>query len=449
MSDFNPQLCEITKAEISRYDTNTRDITALITQTIITQSLEDVAWRGEVEVLDTVGLLDKFGLRGEETFRLELKSEDLGTVRRLDAQIIKIDNIMQLSDGSGHTYKMHFISKTSFDASLRKIIRPFKNVTTGFAAETVFKEYFGDIAPAKGTNQNENKEVLAFETKKYTLARNDRQVYLQPTIGQIKAVIPNYTPQRTMTFLASRSYSSDSVSSTYRFFETLTSYYFVTDEFLMKRGTDNPKQIRQMSYGAFASREPDQPLEQISTFTSIQDKVRVNTPRDMMGGGYKSVSYEINLLDKMVKEVTYDYGEQGKYISANGKHRSITDDTHSSEFIKDTFTKENAARFIIYRDYRAPDEDAGILRTDQHYSQSYANRMSHSHHMSAITVQASIAGRLDLEPGTIINLDILSASSSEEEEQDDRLSGNYLITATNHALIGDKLETSMQMVKYV
>ena len=77
MSDFNPQLCEITKAEISRYDTNTRDITALITQTIITQSLEDVAWRGEVEVLDTVGLLDKFGLRGEEAFRLELKSEDL------------------------------------------------------------------------------------------------------------------------------------------------------------------------------------------------------------------------------------------------------------------------------------------------------------------------------------------------------------------------------------
>ena len=108
----------------------------------------------------------------------------------------------------------------------------------------------------KGTNQNENKEVLAFDTKKYELKRNQgRAFYLQPSIGQIKAVIPNYTPQRALSFLSARAYSSNSLSSSYRFFETLTGYYFVTDEFLMKRGADNPRMVSKMVYEVMSQKK--------------------------------------------------------------------------------------------------------------------------------------------------------------------------------------------------
>jgi len=449
MSQFNPEDCSVTKAEIIRFDGNSRDITTNIVEVILSQSVSTASWVGSATVLDKVGILDKFGLRGEEEFKLELLCNDLGTVRRLDAQIYKIDSVVPSEDGTGYTYVIHYVSKTSYEAGIRRVIKPFTNVTASFAAENIFKDYFGDIGPWLGKNQDAATETLPFQTKKYALKRNERSLYIQPSLVKMKALIPNYQPQQAMFFLASRAYSTDALSSNFRFFETLNSYYFVTDEFLMKSGTDNPSKIKKLSYGAVAPKEATAPLQQISTILTMIDNVRVDTTADIVNGGYKSKSYEINLLERSVKEVLYDYTKGQGYVSSTGNKRKITDDIHTKEFMDATFTEENASRFIVYRDYRYDDQEAGVLRSDQHYSESIANRISHSAHMEAITVSASISGRLDLEPGDIVNVDVNAANIEVENNKDERLSGNYLITNTNHVINGSTLKTSMRMVKYV
>ena len=448
MSEFNPQTCRILKAEITRTDRNSRDISSLITEIHISQSLSSVSWKGVLGVLDNVGMLDLFGLRGEEQLSLELICDDLGTVRNLDCQIYRIDNVMASSDGSGVTYMIHFLSRTTWEASIRKVIKPFTNVTCSFAAESLMKEYFGGFADQRNVTLNEDKEILPFDGRKYTLKRSNRGVYLQPSVGNIKAIIPNYSPQRAMSFLASRAYSTDSISSSYRFFETLSSYWFVTDEFLMKRATDNPSQIQQMTYGPFTTREGDQPIAQIASLNSFVDTVRVDSGTDLMSGGYKNKSIEINLLQRIVKETVHDYTENGNYTSSSGTKRKISDDIHTEDYMKATFTEENAPRFLIFRDYRYEDEPEGNLRPDQHYAQSYANRLSHNHHMGATTVKAEISGRLDIEPGNVLNVDIQERTVREEINQDQKLSGNYLVLSTDHDIMGNTLNTSITMVKY-
>lgn len=450
MSDFNPQSCRILKAEVTKFDQNSRDILPLITEVHLSQSVDSVSWKGSATVQDTVGLLDKFPLRGEEEFHLEIQADDLGTIRRLDSQIFRISDISPLPNSNGAQYVLHFISKLTWRAAKRKVIKPFNNVTVGFAVEKLFKEYFSDIAPARGTNQNENKEVLAFDTKKYELKRNEgRTFYLQPTIGQIKAVIPNYTPQRALSFLSARSYSSNSISSSFRFFETLTGYYFVTDEFLMKRGADNPRMVKKMIYGSDATREADDPLSQISTLNTMVDNIRVDSSQDMNSGGYKNKSIEINLLERTVKEIVHDYTALGNYTTSDGKKRKIADDIHTEDFMKDTFTEENAPRFVIFKDYRdATNENVGVLRSDQYYTQSYANRLSHRHHMNATQLSATTSGRLDIEPGSIINVLANSFDSESSQSLNEKLSGNYLVLSTSHDIVGSSLSTGMVMVKY-
>jgi len=450
MSDFNPQSCRILKAELTRFDQNSRDILPLITEVHLSQSVDSVSWKGTVTVQDTAGLLDKFPLRGEEEFRLELQADDLGTVRRLDAQIFRISDISPLPNTNGAQYVLHFLSKLTWRAAKRKVIKPFNNVTAAFAVEKIFKEYFSDIAPAKGTNQNENKEVLAFDTKKYELKRNQgRAFYLQPSIGQIKAVIPNYTPQRALSFLSARAYSSNSLSSSYRFFETLTGYYFVTDEFLMKRGADNPRMVSKMVYGSDVTKEGDDPLGQISSIQTMTDNVRVDASVDMGSGGYKNKSIEINMLERTVKEILHDYTALGDYTTSDGKKRKITDDIHTKEYMDETFTEENAPRFIVFKDYRdASNANPGVLRGDQYYSQSYANRLSHSHHMRATQLSATTSGRLDIEPGAIINVLANSFDAESNQTLNEKLSGNYLVLSTSHDIVGSQLSTGMVMVKY-
>ena len=83
----------------------------------------------------------------------------------------------------------------------------------------------------------------------------------------------------------------------------------------------------------------------------------------------------------------HDYTALGDYTTSDGKKRKITDDIHTKEYMDETFTEENAPRFIVFKDYRdASNANQVCYGEDQYYSQSYANRLSHSHHMRSNSI---------------------------------------------------------------
>lgn len=450
MADFAPSSVRITKAELSAYNNDTRNIIALIASIEFSQSMSSSSWQGKMQILDTIGLLEHWPLRGEESLELELVGDDLGTLWNLDCQVYKIDNVNPNEAATGLFYDMHFVSKTTYEASKRKIIEPFSKIKASDAAKKIFEQNFKKLNPPTEDVVEAEQETLNYDIKKYDLAdtAGRRKMYIQPSEEQLKAIVPNMTPQAAINFFAARSYSGQSPSCSFRFFETINNYYYITDEALIKRANDNSYQIKRLSYGPVSTKDPQAPITQIETIESISNPNRINLTTDIFEGGYKNRALEIDLIRRNATYRTFDYTTKGGFIAMDGKVRKIQDDTHTEEFIEDTFTEENAKRFIVFRDFQQPGSIAGGLRPDQYFTEIVSNRMAHKHHLSRLSITASLTGRIDIEPGQIVQIDAREMTAVRNQEDNKKLSGNYLVYTTNHKISTGNCRTQLTLVKY-
>jgi len=451
MADFAPSSVRITKAEMSAFNNDTRDILPLIVEINFAQSISMPSWQGSCKVLDTIGLLEHWPIRGEESLELELIGDDLNTKWNLDCQVYKIDDVEPNEAATGLFYTMHFISKISYEASKRKIIESYSKTKASDSAKRIFEKYYNQkLNPStEDTTQAEN-ETLNFDIKKYDVGNTSgrRKMYIQPSEGQLKVIIPNLSPQAAIDFLAIRSYSNQSPSCMFRFFETISNFYYMTDEALIKRATDNQYQIKRLSYGAVATRDPTQPISQVETIEKMVNPSRINLTTDLFEGGYKNRAIEIDLVRRNATYRNFDYTEKGGFIDMEGKIRKMRDDSHSEDFISDTFTNENAKRYITIRDFQQPGSISGGLRSEQYFTEIISNRMAHSHHMNRLAVTAALTGRIDIEPGQVVQVDAREMTSVRNQEDNDKLSGNYLVYATNHAIVTGNCNTELVLVKY-
>ena len=63
------------------------------------------------------------------------------------------------------------------------------------------------------------------------LSRNEKvykEIFIEPTDGNQKLVVPNYTAEEAMHFFTRKAISSEYESHTYRFFESKDGFYFAT-----------------------------------------------------------------------------------------------------------------------------------------------------------------------------------------------------------------------------
>jgi len=441
---FKPANADIQKASIKSYGKSAeKDISPLIHNITFSQSTNDVVWRGIISMYDNVGLLETYPLRGEEELHLIIKGFDLQTVIDLKCQIFKIDSVTPNPNADGMSYNLHIISKTSFDASKRKIIESHQDVSGAKIVKDMFKKYYKKLTEQKDT-------PLPYGAERYGIAENKGLVFtVQPTTGKLKAIIPHMMPSNAMKFMANRCYSTQTPSSSYSFFETFDGYSFVTDEFLIKQAINDKSQMIPLTNEAFNNLEPGNALGQIQTIEYISNPNRVNTAADMLEGGYASSVYEIDLLRKKVVNKEYDYRKNSKFINMNGKEGlRKSDSIHTDAFMDDTFTRENAKRFIVLRDYTGHDDLDSKLRGDQYYSEIISNKLFHKRHMEGTVVSVGLKGRLDIRPGMVVKMSINVASGNEEKKRNEQMSGNYLVRATVHTINEGIVATSLTLVKY-
>lgn len=448
MADFAPSSVRITKAELLADNNDSRDILSLIVSIDFAQSIESPFWTATAKILDNIGLLENWPLRGEERLLLELIGDDLGTRVELEAQLFKVDNVMANQNSAGLFYDIHFVSKTTFAAAKRSVLEPHKS-SCSQAVKAIFEKYYSKTRDVVETEVELKNETLAYDVKKYNIREYvDKKIYIQPTEGQIKAVIPNLVPSAAIDFLAQRSYSKQSASSSFRFFETFDGYFFVTDEFLIKKAIDNKTQIKTMGYGSYSTKDPLDPIGQIETIISLQNPQRINVTQDIMNGGYRNNAIEIDIMRRTAKMRQFDYSKKGDFLDMEGKVRKLRDDTHTDEYIKSTFTKENAMRFIVFRDYQQPGDNPGDVRPDQYFTEIISNRVSHAHHMSKLSVIATLNGRIDIMPGNVLEVKVSEFNTAREDQENEKLGGNYLVHSVNNNIAAGNCETTLNLIKY-
>ena len=453
-TNYNSAQARVTQATITSFSNRSIDITATIGGFEITQSLDQVGYRGYLVILDSIGLLENFTLRGEEKLDLIIVGMDFNTTIELKAQIYKINDVAIIQPNDRLTYKLHFVSRINYQANNKKVILPFQDVTAAYTAEQIFRKYFSELSDPVLS------EVLPNNVNAFNI--NDdakRKFYIQPTEGDLKGVIPNLTPSEAMYFMAQRSYSTDSPSSSFRFFENYDGIYFVTDEFLIKRAIDEaaraqnekrkPKYLVELIYLPNVSLEPVDAEIHTRLIETFKNEYRVDTSADLLSGGYSNKAIEIDLIRRNVIERNFYYTDYLNYVGMNGETVKIGDDVHTSAFIDETFTENNAKRFMIFRDFSQVGDNPSTIRADQFYSEITSNRMFYKHHMNTTVVSVGVKGRLDIQAGKVVKIDVPEINIKQDRnEKNDQLSGNYLVEAVSHQLEENTLRTRVRLIKY-
>lgn len=449
---LNPAGADITQAIIKSYNgSKQEDLAGRITKWEITQSMDSVSYNGVLTVFDTTGLLENFPLRAEESLDLEIVGFDLDTQLELKCRIYKIDNIIPSESNNGTYFKVHFVSDTTFKASIRKIIRSYQSSMSGIAKE-VFDTYFTRIGNADYLDPDQRSRTLSYATARHTLLDNDkRNVFIQPAGNIGKIVIPRMTPSEAMVFLAGRSYSGDTKSQTFRFFETLENYYYCTDEFFIQEAKAK-NSILTFFYGPAASADPTDPDAQINRIEELRIISRgIDAATDIYSGAYRNKVVQIDLVRGTVDHYNFNYDTDARYIDMSGNIRSLETNPHTPEFRRFAFTAENAKTFIAFKDYSGAGDIPSSLHTDRYANEIISNRVSYFHHLNSTLLSGSTKGRLDLRPGMIINLDIktLSAMDNDSGQLAETLAGKYMIKSTVHSRGEDNtLTTSFVLMKF-
>ena len=427
METFNPGYCTIEKAELSTYDGVSENIIGVIGTFSLQQSMNKATYSGSVEILDSVGLLVNLPIRGEETLKLQLRCHDLQTVVDLVTQVVSISDVeVGGNGGDKYTYKLNFISKGSYEASKANVITAFSNKTASFGAEKIFNKYFKPNMSSR------------------------RKFNLEESFGVGRFIIPDYSPAKAMKFLAAKAYSNGSKSATYRFFETVEGYNWVTDEWLLEQA--QKKDIKKLKYSPIIDRNPLSGAVIIETLESFNNSAHVNTLKDMDSGAYKNTVMEIDLVTHKKTIFNYDYLKQKKkYRSMAGKVGGVAGLKHSENFIKETFTYENSPQHVVYRDWNPRDfqvKPGQVPRDEQYMTDIIQNRSAYHYHIMNNMCSATIKGRLDLKPGELIDLSVVEPDVALEAKQNKRLSGYYLIFSTAHNMNGSLMNTSLNMIKF-
>jgi hypothetical protein len=247
--------------------------------------------------------------------------------------------------------------------------------------------------------------------------------------------------------LASRAYNPDTPSLSYRFFETFENFYFCTDEYFIKDVRDDETQ--KLFYAPVV--DYDGPAEgNTQRIESLEIVSKgIDTVTDIYSGSYRSKVTEIDFVRGAVNYRNFDYNNT-RYIDMSGTPRDLNFNPHTERFRQDMFREDNAKQFMVFRDHLRNGDTVSSLRNEQHLSEIIQNRTSYYYHLNNTSLGASLMGRLDLRPGQIVELDLLSLSGLDQGQGLNKtMSGRYLIQTVSHSSNGEgSLVTQLRMAKF-
>jgi hypothetical protein len=447
MSEYNPSGYQIDLADVITEDGRRESIANLITGCEIGQSIDSMSYMGALRIHDTIGLLDGLPFRGEEHLDLTIVPLDTNEPIKLEAQVYKISDVGTTEGLNGVIYLIHFVSRVTYEASKRLITASYKDNISTIARE-VFDKYFNKLSAEEFTDL-EGRSLEYFSSRSRLLnSKPERYFYKQPCIGTTKIIIPRYTPANAIRFLSTHGYGL-APSQTYRFFETLYDYYFVTDEWLIKEGVAKSKnnKIKSFYYSPYSTIDPEDPEAQFQRIENISIASRSSdTQEDLLSGSYVNNVSTIDFINRNYKEKTFRFSDTA-FINMEGQIASSRPDEHTDSFISKTFTEENARRFMVIKDFGGFDADPQSLRSDDKIKDLVSNRVFYDTHLKGTSIGASLKGRMDITPGEIINLNVKAFDSVSDAEDSKTISGKYLVQSCRFALENDVIHTNMRLVR--
>ncbi len=342
-------------------------------------------------LLDTLGMLEKFPIIGEETVEIEIQTPSLSTPAKFTFKCFEIINLQRLANGKGMTYTLRCVSEEH--------IR-----NAGTMVRESMTESISNLVPY----------ILQkhLQTKK--------PMIVDPTKGIQTIVFPRLSPLQAIDMLRLRSVSMDYTSSAYVFFENQAGFNFKTVEGLYKDGlTSIGSRVFNMNQNALA--EKKSLGDSYRTIQSHQVIRRSDTMRKLTQGAFRSVTRVFDVHTKSYETINYDFETLFSSFETTAK-KTVSNTT---EWL-DQYSKGVPKQFFTVKDTSRPD----VFITN-----AMGVRNSFVELLNDDITRILIHGDTGLKVGDVIRLNIPQVDGlSSQKKPDAFMSNNYLITRLRHMI---------------
>ena len=411
----------------------TGNVTDLITDVVIVEMniFEDMfksSITGCIIVTDTNDIVSKIPIVGQEYLTLKIRTPTL----TLEKDIIdftenpfavhKISLRRELTTG-GQTYELKFISQEAIKNSQRKISKSYSGN----------KANIGDI-------------VFDLLSEDKNGVQSSKEIFIEPTTGKRKYVIPNMNPFSAITTLSneavSKSQDGNNPSPHYLFFENKNGIHFRSLQSLYEQDAKDLFHVGDMGFDEEEIDGDPESGKLIQNFRRIlayeirtRKDLFLNSASGMLGG--RLITHDIYKKNYDVREYNYldddDFG-QHKRLSDEGDAFRVynVDRFESTDFSK-------AKTHLIPISKTTKNFDAHYTTSDELDGNSDSNRLQETYLQrqsrlmeigNGISIQMSVNGRTSLTVGDIIFITIPSIRGSDTENE--LYTGKYLIVKLRH-----------------
>lgn len=356
----------------------------------------------ELLVVDGIGLLNSFGIIGEEYIEFEFSTPGTSCVSKYE---LFINNVLDKTMNDTNTSEIY-----TFQCISREVV---KNSTILYNKK--FKKECSDIIKT------------IFEDN---LKENKGLEYIEPTRGIEEILINNIQPFKAIDLVRRRATSKKYISSSFVFYENAKGFYFSTIEGLFAR---NRESIGDKIF--FFDKKPnmDQTSVDIRNIIAYQKVAYGSTVDKLASGGFTNVVNRLDLFTGEYTSIPYTINKgNDNFETADGKQGvGLNTATFTSKR-----NKKPAKQFLV---------PFSSERNDTQLAEKIAIQTSFIELIASDLTRIYVYGDSAVLAGDVIECKFPEPTGLTKDPKTNRLhSGKYLVATLRHIItLGDKYVHTM------
>ena len=397
MSETNRDSGDIKITQLQLYKKDKSVSISIIPQLIQMSIYEDIqqpVLYAEIELMDSINLMQDFPIVGEEMIDIEIMTPGLP---QPTTYTFAVNGTSESETDSNSQYAMY----TLICVSVEQIISVSKMVQRTGA------DIYSNIV----------KDILVSDLQ------TTKPAYIETTRGNLGNVIPNLRPLAAIDYMRKMAIGVDYDTSGFLFYETQLGFQFRTIEGLIKQNQN--KYIKSFKYVPNVNSSTEGRSNIQRNILKYEIISRMNVSNQVQSGTMKSSTSGYDLVSKDVRVTNHDIQDVStKIITTDKKARS----NFSTQTVQD-YGQQNADTFFI-------PYDSSVSNTAR--DTSAAARRAYSALLQQNVVRIMVYGDTSIVAGDLLNLEFPEIKGTTGTKKPDALvSGNYLITRLRHIIVQD------------
>ncbi len=383
----------------------------------------------KIVLKDTVDLIEKVPIRGEELLHLRARTPTFERPRELIDHtffIRKIDHWQKDAERSV-LYTLHLISVEALTDMNRRYSRTFEGLISDIAEEIFTDELkgFGITIP---TTQDETHYFLKYG--------------VEPTINTIKYISNNWSPLRNLQYLASQALNPN-LAPNYTVFTNNNGMHFVSIDSLIDPSIQPLYNFVDSNFSRAFDNRGGSSRNVILDYSMVQElrhPVLFDSIKELKSGTFRGKEISYDVLTKRYEEIEYNYDDGFEATNKLNPEPLVIRDI-----------RPDGGMFQPELLFRYNPEHYGAFHKFGKSQPLTLKRNSLLNQMRMHEIEIDVFGRTDYTVGQKVTLVTFKSQIEQTESQEEKIdyyhSGNYLITALVHVISRDGHSCTLNLAK--